>query len=75
MYEYATTPPHFPSHIVQCPSLLQAPYKSLPQQNVQTHNHDGMAPIHLAADNAHHDVLRELVRTARADINQRVGVL
>ena len=54
------------------------PYKLLPENNVQSYNHDNRAPIHLAAevaDSAHHrNSLRELCISGNADINQQVCV-
>ena len=32
---------------------FKCPYKSLPQDNVKSLNHDGRSPLHLAAENAH----------------------
>ena len=55
--------------------FFRVPYKSLPQDNVQSFNHDGVTPIHLAASTlfseAHRNALRALVRHARADIDYR----
>ena len=55
---------------------FRVPYKSLPQDNVQSYNHDGRTPIHLAAQEAnsasHREAMRALVRYSRADIDYRV---
>ena len=55
---------------------FRVPYKSLPQDNVQSYNHDGRTPVHLAVQEAnspnHLETLRALVRYSRADIDYRV---
>ncbi|XP_067943515.1 NF-kappa-B inhibitor alpha-like isoform X2 [Watersipora subatra] len=54
---------------------FRVPYKSLPQDNVQSYNHDGRAPVHLAAQEPHSErhqaSLKALVKYARADIDYR----
>lgn len=55
----------------------RVPYKSLPQDNVQSCNHDGRAPVHLAAQVAHSqphlEALVALAKYARADMDYRVS--
>ena len=57
---------------------FRVPYKSLPQDNVQSYNHDGRMPIHLATQTAnsvnHQEAVQALVRYSRADIDYRVCV-
>ena len=56
---------------------FRVPYKSLPQDNVQSYNHDGRTPIHLAAQEAnsakHREAIQSLVKYSRADIDYRVS--
>ena len=56
---------------------FRVPYKSLPQDCVQSYNHDGRTPVHLAAERAHsgehRDALRALARYSRADVDYRVS--
>ena len=55
---------------------FRVPYKSLPQDNVQSYNHDGRTPIHLAVQETgspeHRETIKALVRYSRADIDYRV---
>ena len=51
------------------------PYKSLPQDNVQSYNHDGRTPVHLAAETPNspkHRKVLEVLADVRADIDYRV---
>jgi len=41
--------------------FYKCPYKSLPQDNVNSYNHDGRAPVHLAAESVHSLKHREAV--------------
>ncbi|KAF6023026.1 cact [Bugula neritina] len=54
---------------------FRVPYKSLPQDNVQSYNHDGRTPVHLAAQVSHspkhRQALEMLKNKARADIDYR----
>lgn len=57
--------------------FFKCPFKSLPQDNVNTLNHDGRAPIHLAAENANSIIHRETIAAlhlhAKCDMNIRVS--
>ena len=58
--------------------FYKCPYKSLPQDNVNSYNHDGRAPVHLAAEAKHSLKHREAVGAmymyAKCNMDYRVSV-
>ena len=57
---------------------FKCPYKSLPQDNVNNLNHDGRAPLHLAAEHAHskhhQEAIAALHMYAHCDMDIRVSL-
>lgn len=56
---------------------FRVPYKSLPQDNVQSYNHDGRSVVHLIVETAHsskhREALKVLKKNTRADLDMRVS--
>jgi hypothetical protein len=57
---------------------FRVPFKSIPQQNVNSDNHDGRSPIHLVVAKPFNDeslkCLRALVINGRGDIDRVVSI-